>query len=108
VQAAFLHADKAAQAVGRYIESNRAFPRSLADAGFSEPLPPGIQRLAIDPGSGELRVTVNVASLRGRSFHLEPTIEAAGKVRWRCLHGELPVRLLPNQCNDNPGAQLEL
>lgn len=108
LESALLHANKAAQAVGRYTESSRSLPRSLGEAGFSEPLPASMEGLAIDPRSGELRVTVNAASLRGKGFILRPTTGADGKLSWRCLHGEIPARLLPKQCGDNPTGELEL
>ena len=108
LEAAFAHANKASQAVGRYMETKRSAPPSLADAGFSEPLPAAIGQLAIDPGNGELQVTVALADLRGKRFSLAPTVAADGKVSWRCLPGEIPVRLLPKQCNGNPGGELEL
>lgn len=108
LETALLHANKAAQAVGRYTESHRALPRNLGEAGYSEPLPASIQDVTLDPHSGELKVTVNAASLRGKGFVLTPTAAADGAVRWRCLHGEIPARLLPKQCGENPTGELEL
>lgn len=108
LETAFVHANKAAQAVGGYIEAKRAVPHSLDEAGFSEPLPAGIQHLAIDPRSGELRVTVNLARLRGKDFYLMPATGADGAVSWRCLHGGIPERLLPQPCRGNPTGELEL
>jgi len=108
LETALAHANKAAQAIGRHIESNGSLPRSLGEAGSSEPLPASIEHLAIDPGSGQLKVTVSAASLRGKGFYLRPTTGADGKVSWRCRHGEVPARLLPKQCGDNPTGELEL
>lgn len=108
LETAFLHANKAAQAVGRYAESHRALPRSIGEAGYGEPLPASIQHVTLDPRSGELKVTVNAASLRGKGFVLTPTTAADGALRWRCLHGDIPARLLPKQCGDNPTGELEL
>lgn len=108
LEAAVTHANRASQAVGRYAASHRAFPRSLPDAGFGEPPPSGVRQLAVDPENGELQVTMDIAALRGKRFHLQPTVEADGSVRWRCRHGDIPVRLLPKQCKDNPTGELEL
>ena len=108
LETAVLHANKAAQAVGRHIESNRSLPRSLDQAGFTEPLPDSIEHLAIDPRSGDLKVTVSAPSLRGKGFYLMPATGTDGRVSWRCRHGEIPARLLPKQCGDNPTGELEL
>lgn len=108
LETAYLHAQKAAQAVGSYAESKRTLPRTVGETGFGEPPPASVQGLAIDPRSGELKVTVSAASLRGKGFLLRPTTGADGAVRWRCLHGEIPARLLPKQCGDNPTGELEL
>ena len=102
------YASRAADAVGRHIASNRSVPRSLVEAGFTEPLPSGIERLTIGPEDGQLHVVAGIGRLRGQAFYLAPTREADGSVTWRCRHGDIPARLLPQTCNANVGEQLEL
>lgn len=102
------YANKAAEAVGRHIASNRTVPRTLDDAGFRQPLPASLERLTIRPQDGQLQLAVGIERLRGQAFYLAPAREADGSITWRCLHGDIPSRLLPKQCNIHVGEQLEL
>lgn len=108
LETAFAHANRAAQAVARHAAANGTLPGSLGEAGFGEPPPASVQGLALDPRSGVLRVTVHADALRGKAFSLVPTTGADGAVGWRCLHGEIPARLLPKQCSDDPSGELAL
>jgi len=95
---AYTYANAASSAVSQYIQINRALPGTLSDAGVVAPLPPGVQRLEIDHATGSLKVFVDVGALHGTVFYLAPSADADGHITWRCLHGEIPSRLLPEQC----------
>jgi hypothetical protein len=84
--------------IGHYVESNHALPRSLDDVNFVVPRPAGIQDVAINPHTGQLEVTLEVGYLRGKTFYLAPSVGAGGRLAWRCLHGDVPQRLMPAQC----------
>lgn len=95
--AALAYAGNTSDAVGHYIESNHTLPQSLDAIHPVAPRPASIQDIMIDRRSGRLKVTLDVGYLRGKAFYLAPSVEG-GKIGWRCLHGDVPLRLMPEQC----------
>lgn len=95
---AYHYANAASGTVGRYIQAKRAFPDSLDEAGVDTKLPSGVQRVDIDHENGILKVSMEIGRFHGSAFYLAPSIDATGHIVWQCLHGDIPSRLLPEQC----------
>lgn len=74
-----------------------ALPQSLDAIHPVASHPASIHDIMVDPRSGQLKVTLGVGYLRGKAFYLAPSVEG-GKIGWRCLHGDVPLRLMPEQC----------
>lgn len=92
-------ASQASQSVGGYIESKGQIPDTLQAAGFTSTLPSLIQNIDINKSSGEMVVTMaGIGYLSGKSFALQPTLDAAKKISWKCVAGTLPPKVLPQQC----------
>jgi TM2 domain-containing membrane protein YozV/Tfp pilus assembly protein PilE len=92
-------ATQASQSVGGYIESNGQIPDTVQTAGFNGALPAIIQNIDINKSSGEMVVTMGgTGYIKGKSFALQPAIDSAKKISWKCVPGTLPVKLLPQQC----------
>lgn len=91
-------ANEAAVAVGSHITQKRALPATLEEAGFTAALPAGIENIAINQGNGQLVITLKMRPLQGRAFALAPSLDGNGQVSWRCLHGTVLQRWLPEEC----------
>jgi type II secretory pathway pseudopilin PulG len=98
---AYQYAEQVSSAAGTYIETAHALPGDIQATGFASPFPSSVQGVAINPASGQVEITVNAPRVEGHSFYLAPSIGPDGKVTWRCLYGDIPRKLLPEQCRYN-------
>ena len=96
--------EKAGAAVGRYFETHQAIPKSLAEAGFAEPLPNGLQQIILNTENGSLDLLLPGVD-QPKVIVLMPAIGADGKVSWSCSSEHIEDRLLPLQCRKNKSAK---
>ncbi|SFG35404.1 hypothetical protein SAMN05518865_11151 [Duganella sp. CF458] len=94
----YMHAKRVASHVGAFVVNNRRLPTSLADAGVTEPLPAGVRSIELNQGSAQLEITLDGPPVAGATFYLAPSVDKEGYVNWRCMHGEVPRSLLPQDC----------
>lgn len=93
---------KAADLVANYYYANGQVPQTLEQAGFSTPPEgAGVSAMAVDPGTGVIRVTLGVAPYSGKSLVLVPSLDAEKRVVWRCVSDEIPAKALPPDCRNN-------
>lgn len=105
---AYQYGERASAAIGNYIETNHALPADLSEAGFVEAAPATVQEAKLDQESGRLAITLNTKYAKGEPFYFAPFVEPDGKVTWRCLRGNIPVHLVPDQCRFNEADPFEL
>ena len=81
---ALLYGKDVAAAVGKHYETQRAFPRNLGDVGYPPPLPWALDDAQLNTASGVLQFTLSNGPASGRTFQLVPSLDAGGKVSWKC------------------------
>lgn len=101
LMSAYQYGEQISSAAGTYIETRHAIPVDIRDTGFDMPFPSSVQGVAISQTSGQIEITVNAARVEGHSFYLAPSSGPDGKVTWRCLYGDIPRKLMPEQCRYN-------
>lgn len=87
-----------ADAVGNYYEQRRRIPADLTEAGYTRPLPLGLQSIYLNPSNGVIALTMNAGAAAQRSFLLVPSADSTGKVTWSCKVGDVRASLLPQEC----------
>lgn len=98
VSQAVMAIDQATPQVGAYIESQKAVPESLQQAGFTQSLPADIGNVAINQRTGEIKVTLRGSpALNGATFSMVPAMDDSNHVKWECV-SEMAPKLLPRQC----------
>jgi Zn-dependent protease with chaperone function/competence protein ComGC len=100
--ASALHAGKAATAaVERYIHDHDRLPGSLEEAGYVPPAAsPAVDDIALDGGSGIIRITLATATLAGKAILLAPYSGENKQIGWRCGSEDIPANLLPPECRN--------
>jgi Tfp pilus assembly protein PilE len=92
-------ANRAATYVGNFYETHQRVPDSLAEAGFTEPLPLSIRNIAL-ARNAVLSIEMSTATqgpVAGKSFTLNPA-DDNGHVIWTCSSAEIADRYLPLPC----------
>lgn len=88
----------ASAAVGEFYELNRRLPGTLAEASFVTPLPTVLDNVQFNTSSGVLRLVLASGPMAGRVVQLVPSIDAGGRLLWRCEAGTAEPRYLPMEC----------
>lgn len=94
----YMHAKRVASHVGAFIVKNQRLPASVAEAGVTEPLPAGVRSIELNQETAQLEMTLDGPPVAGKAFYLAPSVDKEGYVNWRCLHGDVPASLLPQDC----------
>ncbi|HEV7856371.1 MAG TPA: pilin [Herminiimonas sp.] len=91
-------ANRAAKSVGNFYEEHRQIPNSLAEAGFTEPLPLSIRNIALARNAVlSIEMSATNGPVAGKSFTLQPA-DDNGHVIWTCSSAEIPDIYLPLPC----------
>lgn len=88
----------AATAVGDYYTAQRTLPGSLAAVRFGPPLPPELQDVQLNTSNGTIRLVLSSGPVNGRTFQLVPSVDAGGRVNWKCRSVDMSPNLLPSEC----------
>jgi hypothetical protein len=105
----YFYAERAASHIGAYIVVNHRLPASLKAGGaLQEPLPDGIRSMVLNQQTAQLEITLDETVAAGKTFYLAPGVNDDGYVAWRCLHGDVPQRLLPKPCRFSSAEPLRL
>lgn len=90
----------ASESVAAYFYEHQAIPETLADAGFSVPLPAAVREMAVDPQEGSITITLQSQNraVDGKTIVLSPSLDVDKKVRWSCTSPEIEDSLLPQHC----------
>jgi TM2 domain-containing membrane protein YozV/Tfp pilus assembly protein PilE len=94
-------AQRAADAVEAYVNENSSLPASLADAGFTDPLPAHVQAIELDESNGDVVVTMSGPPFddSGATFALSPTTDGSSSgIIWRCSAIAIRERHMPQHC----------
>lgn len=102
---AYLAGMSVARLAGEHYERSGRMPEQLDELQAAAPSSPFIERMDIDPASGEieLRIALGAPASSG-TLRLVPDINAAGEVSWSCRAGPGMRRIAPRACR---GAEAE-
>lgn len=88
----------AGSAVGEFYQINRRLPGTLAEASFVAPMPSMLDDVQFNTSSGVLRLVLASGPMAGRVLQLVPSIDAGGRLLWRCEAGTAEPKYLPVEC----------
>lgn len=86
------------KALSAYYEANLSLPESLRQANIAPPVSPQVRRIALDPGSGELAIELQVKYLEGKHLLFTPVKEQDGSLSWRCHSPDIRPDYLSEPC----------
>lgn len=84
--------------VGDYYSDHQILPESLAQAGFSRPLPASVKELRFDNRSGLITMTLAIPSLEGKTLRWTPSFAETLAIGWTCSGPDIPKWYLPRAC----------
>lgn len=92
-----------ANLVDNYYNQHHALPTSLAEAGYTTPLPQYIQSLTINQEDGTIVANLSGAIINGKTLVLAPTKGENNTIYWNCRSGgnygeEIKDKYLPAKC----------
>ncbi len=82
----------------QFYDDNEVLPENLNEVGFSnEGAPAGVKDVNINPGNGEIALTVDVPLHSGKTIVFTPELDENEKLVWHCSTA-IPQKVLPEGC----------
>lgn len=91
-------ANAAAANVATYYQQHKEIPSDIATAGYTTPLPEGVESIEVDQENGTLTVSFSKAPLSGKTMELVPTVNEQGAITWACSSTDITPTKLPAAC----------
>ena len=90
----------AAPKVGDFVQAQQRIPATLAEAGYQEAVPKGLNPLAIDPNTAVLSVSLQkpVSGHDESGLRLIPSRNVNGSIEWQCEAFGLREQQVPKAC----------
>ena len=89
---------KATESVASYYYQHQQSPGSLAEAGFSAPLPPAVKEIAVSSQDGVVTLTLAAGPVNGKKLVFIPSFNAENKIVWQCMSQDIQEQFLPPEC----------